>query len=126
MGLLEDLAEERIRTAMAQGDFDDLPGQGRPLALDDDALVPAEMRLAYRVLKNAGYIPEELELRREIADVEAILARTLEGDDRHVVSRRLTLLRLRLAARTGERPVHLEADYEARIRRRLGAEPGQA
>lgn len=67
---LERIAEEKIREAAARGDFDHLPGAGRPLPDEDDlALVPPELRMAYRVMKNAGYIPEEVRLRREIEDV---------------------------------------------------------
>jgi len=42
---------------MSRGDFDGLPGAGRPLVLDDDPLVPEDLRLAYRILKNAGFVP---------------------------------------------------------------------
>jgi len=54
------LAERRIEEAIARGKFDDLPGAGRPLELDDiDPLLPEELRLAYRILKNAGFAPAE-------------------------------------------------------------------
>ena len=55
----------RIAEAMAEGAFDDLPGAGKPLALDDDTLVPEDLRVAYRILKNAGFLPPEVESRRE-------------------------------------------------------------
>ena len=45
-------AEQRILEAQTQGVFDDLPGAGAPLKLDDDAMVPEELRAAYRILKN--------------------------------------------------------------------------
>lgn len=48
------IAEERIRQAQARGEFDDLPGQGRPLVFDDDPLAPEELRVAWRLLKGAG------------------------------------------------------------------------
>lgn len=119
MGALEDLAEQRIRSAIADGAFERLPGRGRPLARDDAALVPEEMRLAYRVLKNAGYVPEELALRREIAGVHALLAEALDGAERRIANKRLALLRTRLAACSGESPLHLDGEYGDRIRRRL-------
>ena len=54
------LAERRIEEAIARGEFDDLPGAGRPLDLDDeDPLLPEELRLAYRILRNAGFSPAE-------------------------------------------------------------------
>ena len=69
---LDGLIERRIQSAMARGEFDNLPGAGRPLALDDDPLVPASLRAAYRVLKNAGFVPPEL---AQIAEVNALLAK---------------------------------------------------
>lgn len=54
------LAERRIAEAIARGELDDLPGAGRPLDLDDDPLVPEELRAAYRILKNAGIAPPEV------------------------------------------------------------------
>ena len=67
------IAERRILQAIARGELDDLPGSGKPLALDEDALVPAETRVAYRVLKSAGFVPAEILERREIARLEALL-----------------------------------------------------
>ena len=47
--MLEFIAERRIAEAIANGDLENLPGEGRPLALDDDSVVPEELRLAYRI-----------------------------------------------------------------------------
>ncbi len=58
---LRDVVESRILEARENGDFDNLPGKGKPLVLDDDALVPEEVRAAYRVLKNAGFVPPEID-----------------------------------------------------------------
>jgi len=122
---LEDLVERRISSAMNEGAFDNLPGSGRPLNLDDDTHVPADMRLAYRVLKNAGYLPDEVALRNDIADVEALLDQAIGADERKRVNGRLALLRMRLAACRGERPMHLDAAYHERIRARLAADRQQ-
>src|SRR5262245_20414731 len=73
MLMLDALAERRIREAQERGDFDDLPGAGSPLELDDDALVPEELRAAYRVLRNAGCLPPELAASREIRELEQLL-----------------------------------------------------
>jgi hypothetical protein len=56
MWVFATLVEERIRQAQARGAFDDLPGAGRPLALDDDPLVPEELRVAWRLLRGAGLV----------------------------------------------------------------------
>ncbi len=68
------LVERRIEEAVARGEFDDLPGAGRPLDLDDDLLVPEELRVANRILRNAGYVPPDAqqiaEINRLVAQVE--------------------------------------------------------
>ena len=56
--------EAKIAQAQAAGAFDDLPGAGKPLDLDDDRLVPEEVRVALRILKNAGYVPAEITERK--------------------------------------------------------------
>ena len=96
MWLIDQLAEQRIRAAAGQGAFDDLPGAGQPLSLDDNAAVPAELRTAYRLLKNAGYLPPELQLRRDIAEAEQLLALAEQAEERASHSRRLRYLMLRL------------------------------
>ncbi|MCD6041660.1 MAG: hypothetical protein K0R40_1263 [Burkholderiales bacterium] len=70
--MLEFLAELKIAEAIAKGELDDLPGEGRPLALDDDALIPEELRLAYRILKNAGFVPPDAQTLNEIAELERL------------------------------------------------------
>src|SRR5688572_33108412 len=77
--MLDFIAEQRIAEAIANGDFDDLPGAGKPLELDDDALIPEELRLAYRILKNAGYVPAEAAAPHGIAQLEALVRRELCG-----------------------------------------------
>ncbi len=93
------LVEERIQEALRRGDFDNLPGAGRPLALEDDALVPPEVRLAYRILKNAGFVPPEVLERREIAELEAELAGIGDAVARRHALTKLALLRTRLGLR---------------------------
>ena len=73
--MLEFIAEQKIAEAIANGDFDDLPGAGKPLELDDDSLVPEELRLAYRILKNAGFVPPEVLSLKDEAARPAVLAK---------------------------------------------------
>jgi hypothetical protein len=62
----EDLVEQKIRKAMADGEFDNLQGKGKPLDLGKYNQVPEHLRTAYHVLKNAGYVPEEVRLKKEM------------------------------------------------------------
>jgi hypothetical protein len=84
------IAERKIAEALANGELDHLPGEGRPLDLDDDALVPEELRLAYRILKNAGFVPPEVHALNEIAELER-----LAGIDSKA-ARKLALLRTKI------------------------------
>jgi hypothetical protein len=59
--MLDFLAEQKLAEAVSRGELDNLPGAGRRLELEDDALVPEELRLAYRILKNAGFVPPEVQ-----------------------------------------------------------------
>ena len=67
------IAERRIIEAIREGAFDDLPGAGQPLKLEDDSHVPEDLRMVYKILKNAGYVPQEVALRKEIAKAEDLL-----------------------------------------------------
>ena len=57
MWLLDQWAERHILDAQRNGELDNLAGSGKPLALDDDSHVPAELRAGYRLLKHAGCLP---------------------------------------------------------------------
>jgi hypothetical protein len=119
--LLDALAEARIEQAIARGDLDGLPGAGRPLVLDDDRLIPEELRAAYRILKNAGFVPPEIEARRDVADLVALLA-TLDDDAQRRARAKLALLEARLEA-SGIR-FRRNRTYEGRVIERFRRSPG--
>lgn len=72
------LIDEIMAKAHADGLMDNLPGQGQPLKLDDDEMVPAEYRLGYRMLKSSGFAPPWIEARREIDEERTKVATWLE------------------------------------------------
>ena len=116
--MIDAIAEQRIREAAQRGDFDDLPGAGKPLDLGDDLLVPEELRMAYRVLKNAGFVPPEVQTLNEIGTLERLIQALDEGEQRSVATRKLRLLRMQLeSTRGGNLP--LEAAYYDPLIRRL-------
>src|SRR5689334_5913678 len=99
MMALELLAEKKIAEAIERGELDDLPGAGKPLDLGDDALVPEELRLAYRVLKNAGYVPAEVNELNEIGELERLVAAgEVDAGTHSKALRRLALLKTRVEA----------------------------
>ena len=122
---LDALVERRIQSAIARGDFDNLPGAGRPLALDDDPLVPEELRVAHRLLKNAGYVPPELERIAQVNQLLGAVSRAeLAAGERSAGARRLRalLIELELAGRTATAQAAWQQYAEA-LRARRGRSP---
>lgn len=116
---LDAIAERRIREAQERGEFDDLPGAGAPLDLDDDALVPEDLRAAYRVLKNSGFLPPELEACREIREVEQLLQRVTDDGERARLLSRINFLLGRSAAGRCHGNLRVDQQYFERIAERL-------
>ncbi len=122
MWLLDQWAERHINNAQRKGEFDNLRGQGKPLLLDDDSHVPADLRAGYRLLKNAGCLPPELEQRKE-AIALADLLKTVQRDspEHQELSRRLVLLELKLR-QAGVNTDFLHGDYAQRLLNKITEE----
>ena len=96
------VVEERIREAQKNGAFDNLPGQGKPLQLEDQSLVPEDLRMSYHILKNAHVLPPEAEVQKEIRTLQDLLKYVEEEGERRALLKeiewkfiRLDLLRRR-------------------------------
>ena len=102
MKILDVLVEQRISSAATNGAFDDLPGAGRPLDFDDDLFVPEEVRAIYRVLKNSGFLPPEVERMQERDRLRTRLAQLpLEDSEQKALRARLLAIDLALTAGRG-------------------------
>lgn len=73
MFALQKIIEQKIREAQMKGEFDNLPGTGKPIEIEDDRHVPEDLRMAYKILKNANFVPPEIELKKEIRRMEDML-----------------------------------------------------
>lgn len=123
MNIVDQIVERRIAEAVERGEFCDLPGAGRPLELEDDALVAPELRVAYRILKNAGYVPEEVRLLRELRTAEQLLVQAVDPEERSAASVRLRLLLERIgSSRAG--PLQSQSEYFERLAGRLAGARG--
>jgi len=71
--IFKKIAEERIRRAMEEGIFDNLELKGKPVELKEDPFVPEDLKVVYKILKNAGFLPKEVELKKEILKLEELL-----------------------------------------------------
>lgn len=122
MWLLDQWAERHIHDAQNRGDFDALPGSGQPLILDDDLHVPPELRASYRLLKNAGCLPPELEQRKEAVQLADLLKGIQEGSPQFAeLRRRLTLLELKLQ-QAGLDTGFLHGDYADKLLNKMNEE----
>lgn len=120
---IDALVEQHIRKAIARGEFDHLPGAGKPLPLDDDAMVPAELRAAYRLLKNSGYVPPELEQVQEVNQLLAAATRgEIAADSPRARRLRALLVQLELAGRSATVSAAWQ-QYDEALRRHA-QEPG--
>lgn len=92
------LVEERIKNAQKKGDFNNLPGSGKPLDLDDNSCVAEDLRLAYKILKNADFVPPEIEIKNEIRKTEDLLGGMKDEKEKYRTLKKLNLLILKLNA----------------------------
>ena len=118
MTLLDLLAEQKIAAAIDAGEFDDLPGAGKPLDLDDDPLVPDDLRVAWRLLKNAGFVPPELAEARERVELVRLLASIDDDGERRRAAARLARIEARREAAGAGRG--LPASYRGALLDKLG------
>jgi len=115
------IAEAKIQDGIERGDFDGLPGRGKPLQLEDLSHVPPHLRLGYKVLRNAGVAPPEVELRREVYRLDRQIAATQDPDALAELRKRrrdsdlsLAIMLERRAGSTGPRAIRA-------LRRRPGS-----
>ena len=90
------IVEERIRKAQKKGEFDNLEGSGEPLNLLNDQTVAEELRLAYKILKNADCLPPEIELKKEIRQTEDLLASMTGTTEKYQAIKKLNYLIMKL------------------------------
>lgn len=122
MWLLDQWAERHISDAQKRGELDHLRGSGEPLVLDDDSHIPTELRAGYRLLKNAGCLPPELELRREAVGLYDLIKGIQKDDPRHAeMSRQLTLIEFKLR-QAGMNTDFLHGEYCEKLMQRINEE----
>lgn len=83
------LAEDKIREAIAAGEFDDLPGKGKPLNLDAYFAVAEEWRVGVSLLKNSGFLPQEMQLLKDVEELRAQLPQVSDVSRRKHIEREI-------------------------------------
>ena len=94
--LFQRIAEQRILEAQRNGDFDNLPGKGKPLELEDLSAVPEDLRIGYHVLKNAHLLPPEAELIKDIHTLEDLLKHVEDEGERRSLAKSIQWKVIRL------------------------------
>ncbi|MBE3585980.1 MAG: DUF1992 domain-containing protein [Thermoanaerobacter sp.] len=121
MDIVAVIAENKIREAMEKGEFDNLPGKGKPLQLEDLSGVPEELRASYLILKNAGVLPPELELHREIMSLKKLIDFCYQEEERQDLTRKLNEKILRFNLLMERRGMKAAVNfYKEKIYRKLG------
>lgn len=103
----QNLVEKRIKEAQDRGEFEDLAGRGEPLEFDDDSHVPQDLRLTYKILKNADCLPPELELKKEIRQMEDMLGNIPDEKEKYKMIKRINFKIMKLNM-LGKKPPLLE------------------
>ena len=122
LNAIQIIAERKIAQAIRDGELAVDGWQGRPLP-EDDVQVPPELRMAYKLLKNAGYLPPEIEAKKEIQQLEELIAATEDEHERLRQMKKLQALRLKCNT-LRRRPIHVEeGDYHRKVVERLSVAP---
>jgi hypothetical protein len=96
VSFVQRIAEQRILEAQRAGAFDDLPGKGKPLELEDLSWVPDDLRIGYHILKNAHVLPPEAELLKDIHTLEDLLKYVEDEGDRRALAKSIQAKLIRL------------------------------
>lgn len=115
---LHRVAEQKIEQYLKEGRGHDLSHwKNKPLPLKDDmANVPAHLRMAYRILRNAGYVPEEVALQKEIVRIEDMLAHCSDEQVKIKQMKKLEFLRIKLDSKMGKKlQVDADSPYYSKV-----------
>jgi len=116
------IIEERIRRAQQKGEFENLEGTGKPLIFENNDHVAGELRLAYKILKNADCLPPEVELKKEIERTEDLLSGMKDTAEKYRTLKKLNFLIMKVNS-IGNMRIDLEMPqkYSGKLVERLEA-----
>ena len=113
------LVEQRIKASQKNGDFEDLQGTGKPIEFEDDSGIPEDLRMAYKMLKNADCTPPEIELKKQILKTEDLLSGMPDSQEKYKAIKKLNylIMKMNCLRRT---PINMEEpQYSGQIIDRL-------
>ena len=92
MGNFDRLVEKKIKEAIKNKEFEDLEGFGKPVDNSEYFSVPEEDRIAFHIMKNAGVVPEELNIRRKISNLIKEIKDCSDQTEKESLKKELNLL----------------------------------
>ncbi len=118
------IAERKISQAIQNGELHVEGWQGKPLPQEDNSHIPPDLRMAYKMLKNSGYLPPEIETKKEIQKLEELIASTEDEHTRVKQLKKLNFLQLKLNSGR-QRPLYLEdEEYTRKVVEKLSVSSG--
>ena len=110
------IAEQKILKAMEERDLNSPRWKNKALPLEDDHLVPEDLKIAYKILKNSGYLPPEIEERKEIRRIEDLIASTEDEHERLKQMKKLNVLLMKVEEKRAFRSnIASQDDYYRKV-----------
>jgi len=122
MDIIWRIAEDKIRESIKNGEFSSLPGFGKPLELEDLSHIPEDLRMGYLMLKSAGYVAEEADLRKELMTIEDLIRCCEDEEKKEILQKKLNEKLLRLNMLMKKKKSSNSAafkDYQYRIEKKF-------
>ena len=118
---IQDIVERKIWEALKKGEFDDLPGKGRPIDLQDDSHIPEDLRLAYKILKNGDCLPPEIEEKKQIQQMEDLLEDIKDEKEKYKLIKRINFKIMKLNMTRKASPLFEEKQiYYKKVLEKMG------
>ena len=122
MDILAKIAEQKIREAIERGELDNLPFHGVPIIPEDLSGVPESLRMGYKIMKNAGILPPEMQLKKEMVSLQDLLAACEDDYEKKRLQRQLNAKLMRfnmMMEKRGQSAAYNR--YQSQIIRRLSS-----
>ncbi|MFL8935347.1 DnaJ family domain-containing protein [Rossellomorea oryzaecorticis] len=117
------VSEQRIKMAQEDGEFENLPGYGKPQNLDDDLSIPPALRMAHRIMKNAGYSTEEMDMKKEMVRIEDLIRVCEDETEKGELQKSLNEKMIRYNSMLSKKRVKTNSsifkNYEQKIEKKL-------
>lgn len=120
MDSLARIAERKILEAMKTRDFTSEKWKNKALPLEDDRHIPDDLKMAYKILKNSGYLPPEIEEKKEVQRLEELIAATEDEHERLRQMKKLNVLMMKIdAKRSKPSNIAQQEDYYRKVVERI-------